>query len=501
MTATGADTRPGTLTVPRSVVVGCVLLTGAVILLGETLAASDRPTRAVALGGLALAAYAAGLMCLAGAPQGAGLGLARWQFGPWTLLWCGASFGLATLTFSQPQTGIAAQIALSSVLRALWLVAVGMTLWVLGYVAGPGRPALGFAARGLRAPSRRFTAEVRSPAAPWILYLIGSLARITSVATTGRFGYVGDAASAVSIATAYGQVLSVLSLCAPLAVAAAGVQVFRERLPGARATLTALFLAELAAGAAAGNKENFVIAALAVVIPYSAVRHRLPIAGLVVTTLAFLVVVIPFTAAYRYADRGGPATLTPAKAVEAAPGILRQTMTNGNVFIALPGAIGYLLQRIREIDSPAIILQRTPAQIGFLSPAQLIEAPTLGIVPRAIWPGKPIMATGYQISVAYYGLPATLYTSSAVTPVADLYRHGGWIPVAAGMFMLGCAARLLDDILDIRANPHAIFLVLLLFPSLVLGEQDWVTFLAGIPETVLIWLVAVSLTFRPRRAT
>jgi hypothetical protein len=69
------------------------------------------------------------------------------------------------------------------------------------------------------------------------------------------------------------------------------------------------------------------------------------------------------------------------------------------------------------------------------------------------------------------------------------------------MFLLGCGLRLLDDVLDVRANPHGVFLVLLLFPSLVKGETDWVSLLAGIPATVAVWLLAVALTFRPRRET
>ena len=119
-------------------------------------------------------------------------------------------------------------------------------------------------------------------------------------------------------------------------------------------------------------------------------------------------------------------------------------------------------------------------------------------VPRAIWYGKPILPSGYQFSHQYYGLPSTVYSSSAITPVGDLYRHAGWVPV--GMFLPGCGVRLLDDVLDVCGNPHAIFLVLLLFPSLVKAEDDWVTVVAGIPGTVMIWLLAVALTFRARRS-
>jgi hypothetical protein len=215
--------------------------------------------------------------------------------------------------------------------------------------------------------------------------------------------------------------------------------------------------------------------------------------------IVFLLVVVPFNQAYRTAARSPSGTLSPREAIAAAPAILGQIMAPHSLVAVLPQSVTLLLKRIREIDSPAIIVQRTPGQVGFLSSAQLAEAPLVDIVPRVLWPGKPILATGYQLSQAYYGLPSTVYTSSAITPVGDLYRHGGWVPVLAGMFLLGCAVRLLDGALDVRANPHAVFLVLLLFPTLVKNETDWVTLFASVPEIIVVWLFAMAVTFGRRR--
>jgi hypothetical protein len=355
--------------------------------------------------------------------------------------------------------------------------------------------------RLVNAVQRRYSAEVRSFAAPWLLYGIGVAARAVSAVTTGRLGYVGDAASAVSTASGYAQTLAILGLCAPLAVAAASLQVFRERISGARITLAVLLAVEIAFAAASGYKQNYVVAVLAVAIPFSAARRRLPRIALILVALIFFVVVIPFTQAYRNAARTGSATLTAGQAIGTAPGIIRHTVTSyGSIPSAVASSISYLLERSQDIDSVAIIMQRTPGQIGFSSPAQLAEAPLAALVPRALWPGKPILATGYEFGQQYYGLPSTVYSSTTITPIGDLYRHGGWIPVLVGMFLLGYGIRLLDDVLDVQGNPHGIFLLLLLFPSLVMAEQDWITLLAGIPSAVLLWLVATAMTFRRRRA-
>jgi hypothetical protein len=500
VTAAPAHTRQPILTALPLAITALVLFAVAIGLFHEALATSGQPVNAVVWGSLALASYAAGLLCLVGASHGSGLGLADWKLGSWILLWDCAAFGISSVTWSQSQTGTAAEIAISSVLRALSLVAVALSGWMLGYLVGPGRPARRTSARALKALRVRFGDEVRSPAAPWTLYAIGIAARLATVATTGTFGYIGDPSSAVGTASGYGQLLSLLSLFAPLAVCAAALQVYREHVPFARITLAILFLAELIFGALAGGKQSFVIAILAVAIPISAARGRLPRAAVIASILIFLVIVIPFNQAYRGAARGGSAALAPSAAVHAAPEILRQTLLDQNITQVVPNSTIYLLQRIREIDSVAIIMQRTGSQIPFSSPEFLIEAPVADIVPRAIWPSKPILTTGYQFSQQYYDIPSTTYTSSAITPIGDLYRHGGWIPLIAGMFLLGCGVRLLDDILDIRVSPQSIFLILLISPALIKEESDWVTLLAALPATVLIWLLAVSLTFRRRMA-
>jgi hypothetical protein len=498
MTVTSAESDVHVSAQSRWMSYSLFLLVLAAVLLYQTLATTDRPTVAVVWGSLALACYAAGLLCLVGGRDGPWSAVARWKFGPWTLIWYGLTFGLATVTWSQPQNSTPAQIAIASVLRALWLVAVGMTCWVVGYAIGPRRTVQRLATQGMRALGGTFTGTVRSRLTPWLLYSIGSIAQIASAATTGRFGYVGNASSAVSSATGYGQVLTTLSLFAPLGLATASLQVYRERLPGARATLALLLSAEFALGAISGQKEIYVIAVLAVFIPASGTRRRVPRALIVGSIFVFLVVVIPFNQAYRTAVRGGSGTLSTSQAISEAPGIFDQTLTFKSMVTVLPSSVTYLLQRIREIDGPSIILQRTPGQIPFRSVAQLAEAPIIDMVPRVLWPAKPILASGYEFSQQYYDLPSTLYTSSAITPLGDLYRHGGWVPVMAGMFVFGCGVRILDGVLDARMNPHAIFFVLLLFPSLVVGERDWVTLLASLPATAMACLLAVALAFRPR---
>ena len=327
---------------PRWMTITAILLAAAIILSWQGLANADagQPTRAVVWASVGLTAYAASLLTLIGGGQGSWLGLSRWRLGSWILLWYGVAFGLASLTWVQQQTGPPTQISSSSVLRALWLVAVGMTLWVIGYSIGPGRPAKRFGIRAMGALSSKFTPEMRSPLAPWILYGIGMAAGVATALTTGHFGYIGDAQSALTAASGYQQWLSLLGLCAPLAVSAAALQAYRERVDGARVTLTVLFLAEIVLGAVAGNKETFIIAVLAVAVPFTASRRRVHKGLLTFAVLAFLLIIVPFNQTYRNTARSTTGTLLASQAVDAVPGILRQTVVTENV----GGTLGLLGQ-------------------------------------------------------------------------------------------------------------------------------------------------------------
>jgi hypothetical protein len=475
-----------------------VLLAAAAVLLGQAVNAAVT-AQSVFWGGLALGAYIYGLFFIVLAVRGPGHGPASWRIGPWMMLWAGTFYGLGTISLDQAQSGPAGEIILTYVVRALWLVAAGTTLWFAGYLIGPGRLLRGTAARGADGLSRRYSADIRSLWTPWLLYGIGSLARLASTLTTSRFGYTGDAASAVSTASSYGQVLALLGLCGQLGVAAAALQVFRERLTRARATLVILFLAEIGYAIASGQKENYANAVLAVIVPFTAGQGRLPKAILASVAAVFLVVVIPFTAAYRSTVReASGTTLSAGQAVNLAPQILRNTVSASNLIDAIPSSVSYLLARGQDIDSPAIIMQRTPGQVPYSDPVQLVTGPLSAVIPRALWPGKPILDTGYQFGQQYFEFPPTVYSSTTITPIGDLYRHGGWLPVLAGMFLLGCGVRLIDELLDIRRNPHAVFMILFLFPSLVMSEQDWITLLAAIPEFILLWWLTVALAFRRR---
>jgi hypothetical protein len=157
-----------------------------------------------------------------------------------------------------------------------------------------------------------------------------------------------------------------------------------------------LFVAECAFSAVSASKGGIITAVAAVAIARASAGRRLPAGMILAAAGIFLLVVIPFTAAYRTEIHGGStpgqpaASLSPGHAAAVAPAIAGTA-----VGAASPGTIlesvGYLGQRLQEIDPPAIVLQKTPSQIPYASPAQIPEAVAADLIPRVLWPGKPII--------------------------------------------------------------------------------------------------------------
>jgi hypothetical protein len=138
---------------------------------------------------------------------------------------------------------------------------------------------------------------------------------------------------------------------------------------------------------------------------------------------------------------------------------------------------------------------QTPDPIPYESALELATGPLLGVVPRSIWPDKPVLDAGYQANIRYYHSPAWVRSSSAVTPYGDLYRRGGPVVVILGMALLGWFIRVVDSRTgpNLAESPALLILPILLFPILVKQEMDFLGLSAAIVNTIVVAAVGVRL--------
>jgi hypothetical protein len=479
---------------PARLVLAAVVAAAALLLLlpGGLRVLEVREQLLVGVAVVTLLALAA--MVLVPAMPGVDGGVRRWRIGPWFLLWTGVSYGLASITWLAPQTGIATRIALPSVVQALTIAAVAIVVWTVGYCIGPPRAVRQAAGKGLAVLVRGTSAAIRGGAMPWLVYGIGTAARLAGVALSGRLGYVGDPRGLLTAAAAYANILHIVSAFTLFAIAAAAYRAFGSRTRGRVLTLLTLLALEAAAGALAGGKQYFILAVLAVLIPYTAARGRLSVGILATATVLFLWLVVPFNVAYREYVRSPQANLPVATAVAGAPEIAAGVVGEQSPTATVAASSEQMLYRLRQSDSLAIVVQRTPAVIPYRSPLEYTYAPFIGLIPRAVWPDKPVLATGYEFNQEYYEVSRSLYSSTGVTPLGDLYRHGGWATVVVGMLLLGAGCRIFDQLLHAERDPRAVFFLLVLLP--VIGRTGTYDLLVSLPTAVLTAVLGARLICR-----
>lgn len=406
----------------------------------------------------------------------------------WSSLSFALFFGLASLTWVEPQTGLPAAIDPESVVRALELLMLGQVVWTAGFVVGPGRGTVAWASGQLLRLLDAKAAGRTGANAAWALFAVAVAGHGLRV-VTGAFGYLQDASVAVVSGTNYAQFVGILAAMGDFALVTAAYHLFRRDGDGSRfqVFVIASFLALV--GVLAGTKQPAAMVGVDLILAFAVARRRFPTRMAVVGVVLFLVAVLPFVTAYRHVVRGQQ-TLSVSEAIQTAPEVAREST---GVAEFAP-SVDILRVRLRQIDNVAIIVQKTPDIVPFRPLSEFALAPAVGIVPRAIWTEKPVFATGYNFAREYLGQGSTTYSSSAISPQGDLLRHGGLPVLVFGMLFVGIAVRFFDETLRPDLDFRALFFVIMVLPMAAKQEQDMVTFLLSVPAYLLTPLVGIWLT-------
>lgn len=418
--------------------------------------------------------------------------LARLKMGPWVGVGFAFSFGVATLVWLG-QVSVYGNLVQPSSLSVGGVVAgVGFVVFTICYCSTPDILKKGMSRLDgtLRGDGRLST----GPGSIWMLWLIAAVVLVINF-SRGSLGYLSDPTAALSTTSSSEAILAALAQAGVLATLTAAWRVAVRRSTGSVILLLWVMSTQIVGGLFQGSKEVAILQLVAFVVGYSA-RRKLRLRTVVVSAVISIFVIAPFVTTYRAQLSGANGRLTP---VEALTSINFSQLTSTALNQSDAGdSQNQFLMRWSRIGDVSTIVTQTPSHVPFLSPAELLAGPFLGLIPRSIWPGKPVLDAGYQVNQIYYGGASSTYSSAAVTVYADLYRHGGFPVLIIGMLFLGFFVRMIDSRTTTSGDVdlRLMFLPMLLFTSLVKQEVDYLALTASLFSILLTAALAVRLVSR-----
>jgi hypothetical protein len=481
--------------VPRTQLVGAslALLALGLVLGGVGLGRAELDSR-IALMSFGAFAYVLALFILVFARQST-LGLLELRLGAWFIAYGSVVFGLATVSITARQLGSGAIVDKTFIPAALIVVAIGFTTWAVGYKIGGAHIFRGLGTRAFGLVADRRSQAIRGPLFLVGVFTVGVVADIVSAVFLGRYGYLGNATvEAVDPSAWYVQPLLVMSNLKSAALFGLAMRVFVTKRDLFWAPLLPVAAVAVGLSLITGLKESFVTMALALGVPLLLSGGRRSLMWLIVTALGFVLVVSPIVDGIRQDVTDGRGRLTVEQSLEVAGQgvfsgryVFQPVVTDGSATT---------LERLRLIDNVALVMDKTPSQIPFRSLNEVVVAPITGLIPRLLWPEKPVRLSGYNFYVEYYEGGGS--SSSAITLPGSLYLYGGVGIVLVGMMAVGFALRVVDDAAYAAVSPAGALLFLLVFNVVVKQEADAATFLAGLPVLFLSWIVALFSVLKPR---
>lgn len=406
-------------------------------------------------------------------------------------LYYAMSYGFAVLGASPPF----AQRLLPNGLEAVDLTAlpVGILAWLIGYRL-LDVPPLTSAARRIILPKTSITPV--SPSTLLALFFTTVIVRLWLIFSGAGYGYLRDVVDATTSASSLIQYLVLYgdfgTVILGLAIVASGHA--PSHRAGYRRTYLWILPFEVLLSLLAGNKSG-VLLLLVMVVACLAAAGKLTVSPRRVALFGLVGVLVVFPLIGTYRDILRPESgrqLSSAQAPAAAVTALNET---ASTVAAGPVAYGRFAfdqtaGRLREIDRAAVAIRAHDSGKPYTSPTEMAERVATGLVPRPLWPDKPLNLYALEVSRGYYGLSTRVISASSLSPLGDAYRHGGLPMVAVSLAILGAFVRFLDDML---APKHSIWLVPLLVAAIPLVRGGD---LAGLLVAAIRYFLVIGVLYR-----
>lgn len=155
------------------------------------------------------------------------------------------------------------------------------------------------------------------------------------------------------------------------------------------------------------------------------------------------------------------------------------------------------------------VIERVDQEVVQLGNGRTLENAVLMLIPRILWPGKPISVGGSELYQYYTGIPIMGGTSVGLSPVLELYANYKTLGVVIGFLVLGIAMATLDYAAAgaLQQGDNLKFAVWMLpVFGLILVQDDIFTVVgaavAGILSAVIVnMVIRTTFTIRERKKT
>lgn len=376
---------------------------------------------------------------------------------------------------------------------ALIAAALSLLLMLAGYYAPIGRavasqvPGLPQAfSRGAYVP--RTFMIISAGLFAW-LYLLYTVGRRHGVADTFSYSSGDNLIGQVTRFTLYG-----------LALAAIGCFARRQtRNAGDFLALGSAVVVVAFTSFAYAKRIELLLGALILSLVWYYSGHRIPVGRVLLAAAFCLFVVIPVI--------GHQRSLVQLKQIDSSESLRNpvEPMVTAFEDLMREGVGGYVSQsmaifmnRMPGVDTVAAILTYTPSQQPYFARGDYaVLLPPASMIPRAIWPDKPIVETQREINFIYFGRP-DFDTHMAMYVPGSLLMSFGWIGLVIGSVVLGMVYRAFHHYCIVRsgASEVGVFVYVTLVASIVLGYEQNPAGPIGQMTKAAIFLAAIIVFMR-----
>jgi hypothetical protein len=246
-------------------------------------------------------------------------------------------------------------------------------------------------------------------------------------------------------------------------------------------------------GIVGGSKGGAIAPLFAASLIYISYRRRVP-RSLLAGAVAILVIILPGSQLFRFQPQAAALTLDRGAYLASLRDALDLDLSEQAAVVG-----DWLTSRPQSVDQIALIMAQTPHpndyQLGFL----WALAPVYNVVPRAIWPSKPLLALEYDFDHTYRRIPPDVPGNTGVTLPGDMYINFGLPGVVVGMLLWGMALAWVSVRWRQIDRPDRLMLFVIAASYILLPDRSFTSMLLVLPRILLAaWLVSRLIFVRER---